>query len=430
MKNQLNRRAFVTWSAASSMAIHVTGVRSESAPEKRPVRVGIIGIGGRGCSLLQLLVKMERVFIKALCDIDPKRFDYANQLCQRAGHPIPDRYDQDEYAYEKLVRRDDIDLVIIATPWNWHATMAVAAMKAGKYVGVEVPAAVTIDECWDLVNTSEATGIPCMMLENWSFRRDNLAVLNMIREGMFGETVHSQCSYSHDCVTYFFDREGNPRWQGEFVIKHNRDIYPTHGLGPVLSWLDIHCGDRFDTLVSVATESFGIERNFEKQFGQKPPAVKQGDIVSTIIKTKKGKTIYISNDMLLPRPYDNRWILQGTRGIYSFERESIYLDGISPQSHTWEPFLPYQERFEHRWWKNAPANIEELGHGGPDYLELAELIAATRAKNQTPLDVYDSAAMSSVVALSEQSIAANHSPVQCPDFTRGRWKTAPARFAL
>ncbi|MBN2329942.1 MAG: Gfo/Idh/MocA family oxidoreductase [Candidatus Omnitrophica bacterium] len=418
----------------STLGIQTSKSASSREEHDKTVRIGIIGMGGRGCSLLRILLGLENTQIPAICDINPKRFDYALKLFQDAGHPKPDLYDKNEYDYENVISRDDLDAVIIATPWNWHAKMAVSGMKSGKYVGVEVPAAQSVEECWELIDAFEETGVPCMMLENWSFRRDNLAVLNMIREGLLGETVHSQCSYSHHCITYFFDSEGKPRWQGEFLLQYNRDQYPTHGLGPVLSWLNINCGDRFDSLVSVSTDSFGVEQYYREHFTKdgavKPPQVQQGDIVSTLIKTKLGKTIYITNDMLLPRPYDNRWMVQGTKGIYSFERNSIYLEGMSLQSHEWEEFAPYQEKYEHRFWKNAPADVEQLGHGGPDYIELAEFVRAVRTQSPTPLDLYDSVTMSSVVALSGQSIAQKSAPVPCPDFTRGKWKTNKPRFGV
>jgi len=434
MNNNIDRRKFFTISAMSTLAIQTSKIANSSVNQDKPVRIGMIGMGNRGCSLLGILLRLKNVEIPAICDIKQERLDYANSLFQKAGHKKPEIYNQNEYAFEKVNSRDDLDAIIIATPWNWHTKMAVSAMKSGKYVGVEVPAATSVDECWELVNTAEETGVPCMMLENWSFRRDNLALLNMIREGLLGETVHGQCSYSHHCVTYFFDKNGKPRWQGEFLEKHNRDSYPTHGLGPVLSWMNINCGDCFDTLVSVSTGSFGVEQYFEDHFEQdaavKTPNMKQGDVVNTIVKTKKGKTIYITNDMLLPRPYDNRWMIQGTKGIYSYERNSIYLEGKSPESHTWEPFAPYQDKYDHQLWKDSPENVEKLGHGGPDYLELDGFVKAVRSKSALPLDIYDSVTMSSVVALSEQSIAQNNAPVQCPDFTRGKWKTNQPWFGL
>ena len=168
--------------------------------------------------------------------------------------------------------RDDLDAVIIATPWEWHAPMAVCAMKAGKYAGVEVPCAITLAECWDLVKTHETTGVPCMMLENWSFRRDNLAVLNMIRKGLFGEIVHCHCAHSHNCMSWYFDAAGKPRWSGNYLLRRNADQYPTHSLGPVLSWMDIHCGDRFDCVVSMASRSLGIKDQLQRKYGAGHPA--------------------------------------------------------------------------------------------------------------------------------------------------------------
>lgn len=434
MNRPLTRRNFFGLTALTSLGIQTAGVLHAAEISEPPVRIGVIGVGNRGCSLLDILFNLPNVKIPAICDSNPQRLEYALSIFEKAGQPKPETYSRDDYAYEELIARNDLDAILIATPWNWHAKMAVSSMKAGKYTGVEVPAAITLDECWELIDTFEKTGVPCMMLENWSFRRDNLAVLNMIREGLFGEIVHSQGSYSHNCVAYFFSENGKPRWQGEFLKKYNRDQYPTHDLGPILSWMNINCGDRFDTLVSVATASFGVNQYYQDHFADNPsvekPNVKQGDIVSTIIKTKKGKTIYLTNDTVLPRPYDNRWLLQGTKGIYSHEHNAIYLEGRSPQSHTWEPFVPYQEKYEHKLWKNAPQNIEELGHGGPDYFELAEFVNAVRAKAPTPIDIYDSVAMSSVVALSGQCIENGGAPVLCPDFTRGKWETTPPKFAL
>ncbi|MCA9413596.1 MAG: Gfo/Idh/MocA family oxidoreductase, partial [Candidatus Omnitrophica bacterium] len=281
--------------------------------------------------------------------------------------------------YQKLLEREDLDAVLIATPWNWHTPMAVDTMKAGKYAGVEVPAALSVEECWQLVDTHEETGVPCMMLENWSFRRDNLAVLNMVRKGMFGEIVHCHCAHSHDCVDHwFFDREGNMRWGADFLIKYNRDQYPTHSQGPVLSWLDINCGDAYATLTSVATASNGINDSFVRRFGPDHPNAKrqykQGDIVTSFVRTQMGKTIVINYDMQLPRPYDNRWMLQGTRGVYNEQRNSLYLVDRSPEYHEWESFEPYQKEFEHPWWKTILEESEKFGHGGTDYLELKMFI--------------------------------------------------------
>ena len=243
-----------------------------------------------------------------------------------------------------------------------------------------------------------------MMLENWSFRRDNLAVLNMIRKGLFGEIVHCHCAHSHNCIYWYFDAQGNPRWSGNHLLKRNADQYPTHSLGPVLSWMDINCGDRFDYLVSMATRSLGIKDQLERKYGKDHPAAKlpyrQGDIVTTMVKTVKGNTIVIAMDMQLPRPYDNRWQIQGTRGLYNEQRNAVYIEGVSPKHEEWEPFPPYQTKYEHSLWKNLPPKLLDRGHGGTDVIELQEFVRAVRAKTQTPIDVYDSVVMSVVVPLS------------------------------
>jgi hypothetical protein len=273
-----------------------------------------------------------------------------------------------------------------------------------------------------------------MMLENWSFRRDNLAVLNMIRQGLMGQMVHCHCAHSHDCIDHwFFDPQGNDRWPAEFLIKRNCDQYPTHSLGPVLSWLDINCGDAFATLASTAAASRGINDYFTRKFGPDHPnakrAYKQGDIVTSTVKTQNGKTIIINYDMQLPRPYDNRWTVQGTRGLYNEQRDAVYIVDRSPEYHKWEPFAPYQKQYDHAWWKELDSEATEASHGGTDDLELKMFIKAVREKTPTPIDVYDSATMSCVVGLSEESIAKGSIPLECPDFTRGKWKTRKPVFA-
>lgn len=403
---------------------------------KEKARIGVIGTGNRGRSLLGILLGMQEVEVPALCDLQAGNLEKASQMVVDSGRPRPEAYLDNELTYRKLLERDDLDAVIIASYWEWHAPMAVDGMKAGKYVGVEVPAAYTLEECWDLVNTYEATKVPCMMLENWSFRRDNLAVLNMIRDGLLGETVHCHCAHSHDCIDHwFFDSEtGMDRWGAKFLVAHNRDQYPTHQLGPVLSWLNIGCGDYFDQLTSTVTGQFGINAYFKRRFGPDHPNAKksfaQGDIVTTVVRTKKGKSIVVNYDMQLPRPYDNRWAIQGTLGIYNEQRNSVYLEGVSPAYHEWESFDPYQEKYDHSWWKALRAGGPELSHGGTDHLELKLFVEAVRKGTQTPLDVYDSVIMSANGPLSELSIARGSAPVAVPDFTRGRWAAVSPKFAV
>jgi predicted dehydrogenase len=419
----MNRRTFLA--SASSAAL------ATAAPV---VRVGVIGVGNRGTSLTRGLLNVPGVEIRAVCDIAEDRVQAVSQLLEKSGRAKPEAYWRGPEDFRRLLTRDDLDAVVIATSWQWHTPIAVEAMKRGKYAAVEVPAALTVAECWQLVDTSDKTGVPCMMLENWSFRRDNLAVLNMIRAGLLGRIVHCHCAHSHDCIDHwFFDKDGKDRWPAEYLIKRNADQYPTHSLGPVLSWMDINCGDAFATISSTATASLGINEYFARRFGpQHPGATRkyaQGDIVTSVVRTHNGKTVVINYDMQLPRPYDNRWMIQGTLGVYDEDRAVVYLEGRSPKYHEWEPFAPYQTKYEHAWWKR-PAEGAAASHGGTDYLELSKFIEAVRTRSAPPIDVYDSATMSAVVGLSEESIRKGGAPVEFPDFTRGKWRSRKPRFAL
>ncbi len=387
------------------------------AADSKPVHIGSVGVGGRGTGLLEILLTVQGVEVPAVCDVNHAAATHARDLVARSGRAKPELYTRGDEDFKRLMDRGDLDAVIIATPWEWHTPMAVCAMKAGKYVGVEVPCAITLDQCWDLVKTHETTGVPCMMLENWSFRRDNLAVLNMIRKGLFGEIVHCHCAHSHNCMHWYFDAQGKPRWSGQHLLRRNADQYPTHSLGPVLSWMDINCGDRFDYMVSMASRSLGIKDQLERTYGKDHPPAKlpyqQGDIVTTMVKTVKGNTIVIAMDMQLPRPYDNRWQIQGTRGLYNEQRDAV---SLADKGESWEPFPPYQAKYDHSLWKDA--TVAGQGHGGTDVIELREFIRAVRTKTQTPIDVYDSVVMSVVFPLSEQSIAAGSAAGEVPRLHR------------
>ncbi len=418
----------------------VAGAFASGTAQARPVSIGIVGTGNRGSALLGMALRAPSVEVRALCDIDQSNLERAQALVVKAGRPKPEGYTGSEDSYKRLMERKDLDAVLIATPWHWHTPMAVFSMQSGKYTGVEVPAALSVDECWQLLETHEKTRVPCMMMENWSFRRDNLAVLNMIRAGLLGTTVHCHCAHSHDCIDHwFFDKQGNIRWGGEYLVKRNADQYPTHALGPVLSWMAINCGDAFDTMASTATVSRGINDYFRRKFGPDHPGAKreylQGDIVTSVVRTKLGKTIVINYDMQLPRPYDNRWMLQGTQGIYREQPGTVYIEGRTAKYHEWEPFDPYQAEFDHKWWKpvtEARSALDPLagGHGGTDDLEVRLFLNSARDRTPTPLDLYDSLTMSAVIGVSEASIAKGGAPLPFPDFTRGKWQSNKPYFAL
>ena len=432
MKN-VSRREFIrTGSLAAAGISLLPGEAAARQRAGRTVRVGFIGTGNRGTSHVNNLLTIEGTEIVAVCDIADSRAGNAAEICSKKGRPTPVVYSGDKMVYKKMLDKEKLDAVIISTYWDSHASIAIDAMNHGIYPGIEVPAAITIDDTWKLVDTSEKTGIPCMMLENWSFRQDNLALLNMKRLGMLGEIVHCHCAHSHDCIDHwFFDsKTGEQKWPAEYLLKYNRDQYPTHSVGPVISWMDINRGDIFTEITSTATASKSINAYFKRRFGNDHPNAnlkyKQGDIVTSVLKTKMGKTLVINYDMQLPRPYSNRWMLQGTEGVYYEEKNSIYLVDKSPKYHEWEPWKPYEEKYNHRWWQKDPSS---QSHGGTDFVMLSRFIEAVAAKGPTPIDVYGSAVMTAIVELSGISIERN-AAVEFPDFTRGKWQTNAPYFAL
>ena len=429
--SNMKRRDFLKTNTKALAGLAVANIlpKKSMAEETRPVRIGFVGTGNRGRGLIHNLLNFDNVHFPVICDIDPKALELTQSILKEKGQPQAVEYAGPE-DYKKLMDRHDIDAVLIATPWDLHTPMSVYSMKAGKTVGCEVPIAYTLEECWQLIETWEETGTRCMQLENWSFRSDNLAILKMIRTGLFGTITHAHCAYSHDCIDHwYFEKEtGNARWGAQFLIDHNRNQYPTHQQGPVLSWLDINCGDYYDTITSTATDCLSIYEYFERNFPDHPNSkqkYKQGDIVTTVVRTKKGKTIVINYDMQSPRPYDNRWTVQGTRGIYNEQRNSVYLTGVSPQYHNWEPFPPYHEKYQHNWAKSSFG-----GHGGADGIMLAQFVKAVRDDKPLPLGLYDGVLMASIGPLSEMSIAQKSKVIEVPDFTRGKWQSKKLYFAL
>ncbi|MCL2305156.1 MAG: Gfo/Idh/MocA family oxidoreductase [Planctomycetaceae bacterium] len=433
----MKRRDFLKYSTITTGAGVIaaslpweTTAQAATSEEPKKIRLAMFGLGNRGTGLMRMLLSFPDIEVVAVCDLFKAAADQAAKICVDAGKPAPTVYADDEKAWQKLLEKEKIDLAIIASGWPTHAEISLAALQKGIYVGCEVPIATSIEDCWKLVEATEKNKTPCMMLENWSFRQDNLAVLNMIRLGLFGEIMHAHCAYSHDCRDYFYyDGSGKERWQIQYFKKYNRNFYPTHALGPILSWLDINVGDRFTEIYSVATPAKGVNLRMKQRFGADHPGATmefpQGDVVTSILKTALGKTVVLNLDVQLPRPYANRWMVQGTKGIYDEEKGSIYLEGVSPKAVEWELFAPYQEKYNHRFWTKEYVG----GHGGTDGCELRQLVDAVAAGRPTPLDVYDSVTMSAVVELSGISIAENR-PVEFPDFTKGAWKTRRPYFAL
>ena len=409
--------------------------------DDRKARMAFIGLGGRGRWHLRLCLERDDVEVKAICDIDPEAIELTNLMLRKAGYKDVPVYSEHEEIYLKMFEQGDIDGVIIATPWVWHTKMACAAMKAGVYAGVEVSAANTLEECWDIVNTYEETGVPCMILENVNYRRDIMAVLNMVRQGLFGEMIHMECGYQHNLWDVKFNpgvefgpgSRGEARWRTQHSISRNGDVYPTHGLGPVASMLDVNFGNRMMYLTSTASKARGLHHYIVKTAGEDHPNAKidfkLGDVITTVIKTSNEETITVQHDTNLPRPYSLGFRVQGTEGLWMDVNSSIYLDGKSPE-HQWEKAAPYLEKYDHPLWKKYEDKAEGGGHGGMDFFVDHAFVESIKRKVNTPLDAYDAAAWSSIAPLSEVSIAHGSEPVDIPDFTRGMWMSRKPKFAL
>lgn len=423
-------------------------VRFQRSKPNGNINIAFIGVGGRGRNHLKNVAVYKDINITAICDVDPEAIIKSQKILRDHSRKEATVYAGDDHAFLKMLERDDIDGVIIASPWLWHTPMAVATMRAGKYAGVEVSAANTIEECWDLVNTSEETGMPCMILENVCFAREALAALKMVREGLFGEIVHATCGYKHDLRHVKFDpgvefgknARSEARWRTQHSLKRNGDIYPTHGIGPVATWFDINRGNRFSSITSVATKSTGLHKYIvdHPKGGENHPNAKLkwklGDIVTSTIKTANGETIVISHDTNLPRPYSWGFELHGNQGLWGgeFEGRRIYIEGQSPD-HQWETGADYDkyfEKYDHKLWKDEGEKAKSAGHGGIDYYTIKAFVESVRNEVQPPIDVYDAATWSAISPLSEASIANNGSPQLFPDFTRGKWINNKPIFGL
>ena len=431
MENQplgtiINRRDFVKSGAVAGLGLAAGSRARAHQPTINPVRLGFVGVGGMGTGHIRNLVRIEGAAVTAICDIREEHARRAAAMVQQAGQPAPRLYTGGERDFERLCAEEDLDLVYTATPWRWHVPVCVAAMQNGKHAATEVPAAVTLEECWRLVETSEQTGKHCVMMENCCYDRVELMILNMVRKGLLGELLHAECGYLHDLRDIKFSDEGEGLWRLAHSEKRNGDLYPTHGLGPVAQCMNINRGNQFARLVSMSSPSRGLNLFAEGKFGPESPQAKKryalGDVVTTLIQTTGGQTIVVQHDTDSPRPYSRDINLQGTRGLVrKYPEEKIYLEGRSPE-HQWELLSSYGPEFEHPLWKVMQERSEGAGHGGMDYIEDYRLIQCLRRGIPLDMDVYDAAAWSAVSALSERSIASGNQPVDCPDFTRGRWK--------
>ncbi len=400
-----------------------------AAPPMDTVRIGFVGVGLQGSAHIRNLLGIDGARVTAVCDIVSERVSRIQDWVEAAGQPRPAGYDRGERDFERMCEEEDLDLVYTATPWRWHVPVCVEAMRNGKHAATEVPAAVTIDECWELVETAESTQRHCVMMENVNYGRVELMVLNMVRQGLLGEVVHGECGYLHDLREVKFSSENEGLWRRQHSMTRNGNLYPTHGLGPVANCMDINRGDRFEYLVSMSSASRGLQLYAREHFGDDSPMRREqytlGDVNVSLIHTAQGRTIFLSHDTNLPRPYSRINLVQGTRGIFQGYPDRIYLEGQSPE-HEWESAEAYASQYEHPLWRDLADVATGAGHGGMDYMEDYRLIACLRNGLPTDMNVYDAAALSAVSELTERSVADRSRPAEFPDFTRGRWREYPS----
>ena len=406
------------------------GVRFET---RERVRLGIIGVGGRGSSLLRDLLAVEGVEVKAICDLVPEKVEHAQKAVTDAGQPKPAGFSKGEQDFKNL-NQLDLDIVYIATPWNWHVPMAVDTMKNGKHAAVEVPVATTLQECWDLVNTSEATRKHCVILENCCYGSSEMMVLGMVRDGFFGEITHGEAAYLHDLRRIVTANEGEGLWRRVPHMQRNGNLYPTHGLGPVAHYMDIHRGDRFDYMVSVSSAEASLSAFVKANFPDGDPKRAEkyicGDMNTSIIRTVKGRTILLQHDVVNPRPYSRLNMIQGTKGLFADYPPRVFVDGQKDED--WQKIDEFKEKYEHPLWKsNGEMARKTGGHGGMDYIMNFRLMDCLKRGLPPDNDVYDAAAWSAPTPLSETSVAQNGASQKFPDFTRDKWnaRTESERFA-
>lgn len=395
---------------------------------KENVTVGVIGLGQRGESLLEDTILPQGARVAAVCDTYEDRREKAKQLVMKAGQPAPKLFTD----YHDLICLPEIQAVIIAASWDTHVRIACEAMEEHKYVGMEVGGAYSLEDCWELVRTYERTGTPCMMLENCCYGRDELLVLNMVRQGLFGDVVHCSGGYRHDLRDEVAYGRENRHYRFRNYYNRSCENYPTHELGPIASVLNINRGNRMLSLVSMASRSAGLHAFLEKEKGPGYDATgmdfRQGDVVTTMIRCARGETICLTLDTTLPRYYSRAFHVEGTKGMYEEENRSIFLDRPEDKKDEfdwkkhWGNVSDYYGKYDHPVWKRYLKDGVHRGHDGIDWLVFEDFFRAVREDGPVPIDVYDAAAWMSIAPLSEDSIATGL-PAAIPDFTRGQWMT-------
>jgi len=390
------------------------------------VRALFVGLGGRGIGCLELLLTMNDVEVIAVCDSYEDRLAEGVKLIEEKKGNTPVASTD----YRVLMENKELDCVFIYSSWTSHADICLAAMEHGLYVATEVGGATSLEQCWELVRTSERTGKPCMMLENCCYDRNEMMILNMIKQGLFGELVHCEGGYRHDLRDEIALGNVNRHYRLNNYKHRNGELYPTHEIGPIAKYLDINRGNRFISLTSTASKAVGLNKWIKEKKGEEFENANyrfaQGDVVTTVIKCAHGETVTICHDTTLPRPYSRAGLVQGTNGIWSEERHGLYINGVTPEGdpmigHIWDDISNYYDRFEHPLWKDYIQDGIRAGHGGMDYLVQRAFVTAVLNGTNTPIDVYDTATWMAITPLSEYSISCGSMPVPIPDFTNGKW---------
>ena len=408
-------------------------VHDLSTPPQAKIRVAVIGLN-RGLTHVSSCLGIEFAEVVAVCDLREDRARHAAEVCEKKGRKRPAIYSGTENIWEKMVAREDIDVVYIATPWAWHVPMALKTMEQGKHAFIEVSAAVTVDECWQLVDTSERMQKHCLILENCCYGENELFVLNLARQGVFGKLTHAECAYLHDLRGVLFSLGTEGDWRRDYHRQYDGNLYPTHGLGPVAQYLGVGRGDQFKFLVSMSSPELGLRqyRDERKPNGGRHAAEKYicGDMNTSIIKTELGRTIMIQHDVVSPRPYSRINALYGTGGTFFDYPARLALNepkqfGLKADgAHEWlneADLKMMREKFSHPLWLKLQDRAKGGGHGGMDYVMCYRHLDCLRQGITPDSVVYDAAAWSSIIEISSLSVATGSMPVAIPDFSRGLW---------
>ena len=404
-------------------------------PPLARVRLAIIGLR-RGMDHVDNCLNLEFADIVAVCDIrEDRALDAANR-CEKKRGRRPAIYSGTDHVWEQMVAREDIDVVYIATPWAWHVPMSLRVMESGKHAFLEVAAALTVDECWQLVDTSERTQRHCVMLENCCYGENELFVLNLARAGIFGELIHAECGYIHDLRSMLFSLGTEGDWRRDYHWQYNGNLYPTHGLGPVAQYLGVGRGDQFKHVVSMSSPEAALTkyRNEHRPNGGRHAAEKYicGDMNTSIIKTELGRTIVMQHDVVSPRPYSRINALCGTRATFFDYPARLALDDPKEYElqaegpHEWldeKDLQAMRRKYTHPLWRSLADRAKGSGHGGMDFVMNWRHLDCIRRGITPDSVVYDAAGWSCFIELSVRSVAAGSAPVAVPDFTRGLWKT-------